>query len=260
MRPRKKRRCFSLKRVVLRTMNAVRTTTMWVGLLTFIFVSCVSAPAFSPDEFQRVPSALQSSTRSLGLQTQLPADNEKITAENGFWDRIFSRRDNAVSGLAEVLFYSSLIAIGIVVLMTWRDNLWSSSRARRLESGAQGSAHAEATARMEKTQTAADKLASCGNFAEAMHILLLRSVDELRRHLGVSIAASLTSREILHQFSLSSEGCSAFADIIDRVESSYFGTHQPGAGEYMACRSSFDALTGVLRQYSAQNAITIVHP
>ena len=232
--------------------NAVKTTALWIGLVTFFFAFCVSAPAFSQDKPQRVQSALRSSARSLGLQTQLPVEGTKITAENGLLDKVLSR-PYTVSSVAEVLFYGSLVAIAVVVFMTWRDNLWSSSRARHLERSAEERTPTEKTAaRMEKTQTEADKLACQGNFAEAMHTLLLRSVDELRCHLGVSIAASLTSREILRHVGLSSEGRFAFADIIDRVEVSYFGTHQPGADEYGACRSSFDTLTGALRQHSAQ--------
>ena len=128
--------------------DAVKTTTLLIGLLTFIFVFCVSvqvyasadSAAFSQAESQRIRSVMRVAARSQGLQVQLPAGNKKITAEDGFWDKIFSRQNYLVSNMAEFLFYGSLVAIGIVVLMTWRDNLWSSSRARRLERGAQDSA------------------------------------------------------------------------------------------------------------------------
>ena len=235
-------------------------TSKWVCLITFVFVFCVSAPvcageeALSPGDPQRIQAALRSSARSLGLQSQLPAGNKKIVAEDSFLDKIVLRRSPLLPNIAEILFYGSLATIAIVIFMTWRDNLWSSSRARRLKRSAEESApSAEPAARMKEAQVEADELARQGNFAEAMHTLLLRSVEELRRHLGVSIAASLTSREILRHLGLPFEGRSLFADIIGRVEVSYFGGYRPGTDEYTACRVSFDALTDVLRRYSAQS-------
>ena len=232
----------------------------WAGLVMCVLFFCVSAPAyageaaFPPANPQRVRTALRASVRSLGLQTQLPVSRERITAESSPLDNVLLRRGPFVSNTAGILFYGALAAIAIVIFMTWRDNLWSSSRSRRFERITEESVPAaEAAARMEKAQVEADEFARQGNFAEAMHTLLLRSVDELRRYLSVSIAVSLTSREILRHANLSSEGRDLFADIINRVEISYFGAHCPEADDYRACRSSFDSLTGVLRQYSAQS-------
>lgn len=247
-----------------RTMNAVKTVAMLLGLTAFIF-AFLPTPArageavFSPSNSRRVQTAMRASELSLGLQTQLPAaENKKISiwarildSIITFLNKIFPKWNISLPNVATVLFYVSLAVIVFVVLKTWRDNLWSFSRAHRLRRSAEENAHlSEAAIRTERTQIEADVLASSGNFAEAMHVLLLRSVDELRRHLSVSIAASLTSREILRHIGLPPEGHSAFADIINRVEISYFGGYQAGAGEYKACRSSFDALAGVLRRYS----------
>jgi len=234
---------------------------MRYSIIFVIFVFCVLALACAGEtastraDSTRIQSALRSSTRSLGLQTQLPVEaGKKITAEENLLDRLTSRRILLTSNVAGMLFFISLAAIAAVIFMTWRDNMWSLSRERRFErSDDESATAAEVTVRMEKAQVEADELARRGDFAEAMHILLLRSLDELRRHLGVSIAVSLTSREILRHVSLPSEGRSVFADIIDRVELSYFGGRRPGADEYTACRGSFDALTDVLRRYSAHS-------
>jgi len=239
---------------------------MWITLATFIFVYFVPIPAYSGEAVfphadpRRAQTALRSAVRSLGLQTQLPTVDKEIATRYSFWDKIFdylNKMNISTQNAATVLFCVSLAVIAFVVFKTWRDNLWSSSRAHRLRRSAEESAHfAESAMRMERTQIEADDLAARGNFAEAMHVLLLRSVDELRRYLSVSIAASLTSREILRHISLPQEGSFAFADIIDRVEISYFGAHHPCADDYKACRSSFDALTGVLRRYSTQSGFS----
>jgi len=230
-------------------MKNIAKTAIWVGLIMFIFY--LPSPANAGDTAfssacPEIHSAMRSSVRSLGLQTQLPA------AENHPLDGFFSRR-NIMPNAAAILFYGSLAAIAAVIFMTWRDNLWSSSRARKLQTFRRSNENSSPDAPAaweEQSRLEADDLAGRGNFAEAMRILLLRSVEELRRYLKVSIAASLTSREILHHVALPPEGRSVLADIINRVEISYFGEHKPGADEYKACRISFDALTDVLRGYS----------
>ena len=240
--------------------NAAKTKeTLLTGLLTLYFVLCLSflacagEAAFSLPDSKKIQTTLHSSVRSLGLQTQLPAGNKKIAAEDRLPDRSFSRLDSRVSTIARALLFCSLAAIVIVILKTWRDNLWSSSRARRFEQSVDENAPAAGViTRMGKAQVEADELARQGKFAEAMHTILLRSVDELRHQLSVSIAVSLTSREILRHVKLPSEGHDLFADIINRVEISYFGGRCPAVDDYRACRSSFDSLTGVLLRYSVR--------
>ena len=155
--------------------------------------------------------------------------------------------------MARYLLYASLIVIAIVIILNLRANLWSSSRSQQMERVMQQESTPNLVAlRMEKAQVEADEMARQGNFAEAMHILLLQSVGELRRRLNVPIAVSLTSREILHgTAALTPDGRAILADIIGRVEISYFGTHLPDREEYQACRRSFDALVDILRGGSA---------
>jgi hypothetical protein len=102
-------------------------------------------------------------------------------------------------------------------------------------------------ARMQKAQIAADELASLGRFAEAMHTLLLQSLEELKRRINKPIASSLTSREILFSSDLPGSGYFAFSDIVLRVEKCYFGTHEPVEADYLACRESYEAFTAILR-------------
>jgi hypothetical protein len=80
-----------------------------------------------------------------------------------------------------------------------------------------------------------------------MHVLLLRSVSEMRTRFASPIAASLTSREILGRPAMSPEERGVFARIVGGVEISRFGAHNPGEDEYLECRRNFDALTELLR-------------
>jgi hypothetical protein len=150
---------------------------------------------------------------------------------------------------AQLILWCSLGVIAAAVLWNLKNNLWSASRSRKLAfSRKDETPSADAVARMENTQAEADDLARSGSFAEAIHVLLLRSVNEMKKRVNLPIAASLTSREILRQIDLSPEERSVFATIVDSVEISYFGSHRPGEDEYTTCRRSFDALTDLLRK------------
>ncbi|MDR1920539.1 MAG: hypothetical protein LBS31_02180 [Candidatus Adiutrix sp.] len=198
-----------------------------------------------PDPAPAARRALEASRRSLDLQTEFPADDLPDLE----WLRFDWAPGGFLDGFAEVLLCGAGLVVLAVVVMALRNSLGGVRRPRRDEAAEKRAEPAAAAAgRMDAAQLEADELARAGNFAQAMHILLLRSVNELRRRLDVAIAASLTSREILRGLSLGAEARAAFADIIGRVEISYFGAHEPGAEEYAACRRSFENLTLALRK------------
>ena len=93
---------------------------------------------------------------------------------------------------------------------------------------------------------AADELAADGRFVEAMHVLLLQGLADIRRDLDEQFADSLTSREILRSTRLSDAGRGSLREIINRVEWTYFGEHPAALPDYVACRASFNALAQAL--------------
>jgi len=150
---------------------------------------------------------------------------------------------------ATLFLWCAIGVIAAAVLLNLKNNLWSFSRSRKLEFGSgEKTEPAAAIARMEHAQAEADDLARSGSFAQAMHILLLRSVGEMRNRLSSPIAASLTSREISRHLDLSPDEREVFATIVGSVEISYFGAHNPGEGEYETCRRNFDALADLLKR------------
>ncbi|HYM03346.1 MAG TPA: hypothetical protein VET85_10395 [Stellaceae bacterium] len=111
-----------------------------------------------------------------------------------------------------------------------------------------GAASARAPA---MTLAQADDLARQGRFVEAMHVLLLQSLIDIRDRLGEKFADSLTSREILSHTKLSPEGRTPLREIIARVELTYFGARPAGAVDYAACRARFDELAQAMRRDAA---------
>jgi hypothetical protein len=104
------------------------------------------------------------------------------------------------------------------------------------------------TRQPEQVLGVADDLAAQGRFVEAMHVLLLQGLAEIRRRLDEQFADSLTSREILRSRHLSDDLRRPLRDVVDRVEWTYFGEHAAAREDYLACRESFGALARALHR------------
>ncbi len=230
--------------------NPEKCLTWLAVALAFLAATLAAAPAWAEPHPEAVPpaearAAFQKSARDLRLQTEIPVPTaEGLACGPNLWV--------IPPEVARFLLWGALLAIVVAVLWNWRGLQWSDSRARRMDGGDPEEAAPEAVrARLESARLEADELARQGLFAQAMHVLLLRSVSELRRRLDISIAASLTSREILARLALPPAGRVSLADIVGRVELCYFGAWEPGAADYAACRQSFETLTAALRQGGA---------
>ena len=92
----------------------------------------------------------------------------------------------------------------------------------------------------EDAEIEADDLARQGHYGEAMHVLLLKSLAEIRTRLGVSFAASLTSREIVRRVQLPQTGRGALVAIVQSVERTYYGGRPASREDYSGCREEFD--------------------
>jgi hypothetical protein len=141
-----------------------------------------------------------------------------------------------------------LLAAGLVGVMIYllRDMLpgWRRAGAEEWRYDAAGPGAGSRTA--ADSLAAADDLAAQGRIVEAMHVLLLFSLTEIRRRLSVEFADSLTSREIVRSARLPEAGRAALDAIVARVESSYFGDHPAASADYRSCRDRFVTLQGVL--------------
>jgi hypothetical protein len=196
------------------------------------------APRAGPENAR---AALEASVRALDLQTEFPAAGYRPSWTPGpSW--------TLPPELAQMILIAAAAVVLVIILLNLRDNWGRRGPSRRPAPEEEAAGPEAAAARLGQAQLAADELARQGRFAEAMHVLLLQSLTEFRRRLGLTIASSLTSREILARIGLAPEGRRALADIIGRVELSWFGARRSGAGDYAACRRSFEVLSGALRR------------
>jgi len=146
----------------------------------------------------------------------------------------------------EMLWVIIAVALG-AALYSFRDMI-PLLRARGSESWADGEEAAADLARRDPAVVlaTADELAREGRYAEAMHVLLLRGLADIRARLDEPFADSLTSREILRSARLPEQARISLRDVVGRVEWTYFGEYPAGREDYAACRVSFNALEQAL--------------
>ncbi len=85
----------------------------------------------------------------------------------------------------------------------------------------------------------AETLAAAGQYAEAIHVLLLRTIEVLARRAEAPLAPAWTSREILHRLALAETPRSALADLVGEAERCHFGGAAPSADDFARCRQRF---------------------
>lgn len=120
----------------------------------------------------------------------------------------------------------------------WVDRL----RARTADAEESDSGVAEASAARARLADA-DALAGEGRFAEAVHLLLYRSVDDIAARRPGLVRPALTARDIAAADGLPRVARSAFLHIARAVEVSLFGGRSVDADVWAQCRAAYAELT-----------------
>lgn len=215
-------------------------------LVLAVAVCLSSLPAFgavTPDDIRQAAQDVLSSAR---FQTELPADAEPTPTTQIDQERRW-RLDlpEGLSGIARLLMWV-LVAAGGVLLAIFLINEIGTYRLRTRDgrrtndvSSADGQA-AESRGGNGASLAEADRLAAEGRYSEAVHMLLLDCLAQLRRlRFESTIVPSLTSREVLGRLTLSERAAGALSAIVSAVELSHFGGRVPGESDYLACRQNY---------------------
>lgn len=86
----------------------------------------------------------------------------------------------------------------------------------------------------------ADNLAGEGEYAEAVHLLLLRSIEDLEEFRPRVVKRSYTAREIEQLSAIPHTVRTAFAGITQVVEKSRYGGYEVTALDYANCRVEYE--------------------
>jgi len=209
-----------------------RLSPVYVGLAALAAVATASAapqPAPVKDVVDRVIARER-------IQTDLP----NAQPEDPGWGLGLPRQ------AGELVLWGGVAIGALVIAYSLRDSLPTWSRSRRIEQGVEADVASARDAAMSSARLEADDLARAGRYGEAMHVLLLRALSELRERLKVSFADSLTSREIVRRAPLDAAGRERFSSMVKAVERVVFGDEGGDENAYFACRANFEALRRAL--------------
>ena len=85
-----------------------------------------------------------------------------------------------------------------------------------------------------------DALAAAGKYDEAVHTLLLRSIEDIKVNNPRAVARDLTGREISALPILSDTARTVFSGISQRVERSLFGGRKLSLEDFKICREAYE--------------------
>lgn len=154
----------------------------------------------------------------------------------------------ALGGILSWLLWGAL-AVGAVLLVLFIVKEIARSRSDKTIKPEPGTFEepVPVEAALDRPLEDAEALARDGRFAEAIHMLLLRTFQELVRASSVKIVPSLTSREILGRIPLLGDGRDALTELVTVVEVTWFGDDVPGEAEWLRCRGAFDRFATAYR-------------
>jgi hypothetical protein len=123
-----------------------------------------------------------------------------------------------------------------IVRTKWPER-FGGAKAPKLEPGDWRPTEAEARALLEDV----DRLAAQGRFAEAVHLLLHRSIQDIQGKRPNLVRPALTSRDISGLSALPERARQAFSAIARVVERSHFGGRPVDASAFAECRRTYEA-------------------
>ena len=208
----------------------------------FFLIAVANGDDWTPEGLQRVADRVLTDIR---YQRTLP-DSVLEETEPMRTGPTFDFDPGVFGPLAQAVLYSLIVAC-IVVAGLWLYRGRSSWRREPRTSESVAMAAETVPLEGDAVLRDADALASAGRYAEAIHVLLLRTIEAMRARLDRHLAPSLTSREILTRVALGDDARHALGVLVSAVEVSLFGGRSADTDEYQKCRTSFERFAEALQ-------------
>jgi hypothetical protein len=141
-----------------------------------------------------------------------------------------------------VILWTLLIVgvVGVLAFLGWELFFAPGRRERTVPLDLRAGAGVADVGRLRALLADADALAAQGRYAEAVHVLLFRSIDEVEDRGAERIVPSLTSRDIAALPGLPPEPRAAFQEIAGIVEKAVFGGRPVAEAGWMRCRGAYE--------------------
>lgn len=158
--------------------------------------------------------------------------------------RFFAHIFSATGQVLPYVFWGLVITAGLAILfLIAREAGWIewSAIGRKKKASASEAEYRPVGEVARALLDDADTLAAQGRYAEAVHTLLLRSIEDMRRFRPHAVRPAATSRDLSRLTILPEQARSAFVPMAEAVETSLFGGRPIGAEVYAACRTAYEA-------------------
>ena len=235
------------------------------SLIIFIFIffhtNSYSASKNTPSVGSQDASKIINDILNRGYQTELPGLKASIKKGDRFnpenYDKLRNRSDSLSTHLSSQplkLFYDLIFLVAIVIVLWWF-LLWLYEKfmppilnkiSQANQTGQDDGINSEKSSRENKL-IEAETLVKQGRLTEAIHIILLISIEWISRKNNSQIPDSLTSREILRHSNISGTALFSFRKLVGIVENVYFGGIEPKLEDYHICVDCYNFLTGTAR-------------
>lgn len=189
----------------------------------------------------RVAAAHQSLLRDPGLQFDF--ESLPPPPEMPEWLAAIFRFLGGLQPVFEVLFWTAIaVFAGLILYFVVREALRHYRRQvpKEISSGGAVAGWRPPVARARALLSDADRLAAEGRYAEAVHLLLFRSIEDIDTKRPHTVKPALTSRDILDLTALPVAARAALSRLVGTVEWSFFGGRPVEAGDYSACRRAYE--------------------
>ena len=206
-----------------------------MGLLALAIVGWLAPAAMAQSTHEAVGKAVERVYDARDYQTEMPQEQLKQYHEPVVVPDI-------VKDIIRIVLITLLVVGGLLLLFFIVNSLPSLREtikrrtAGREETGTTALAADADRERLEIALSEADRLARQGAYGEALHLLLLYCLNEMRRRFGLGLPPSLTSREILGLSALPEIRRTGLSVIVSAVEISHFGGRPADEMTYRLCR------------------------
>lgn len=227
-------------------------------ILSFLFTSALG-PVIGQD-LGSMDKARDDALQAYEVQRDLPGyDVEEQNEIDPFENPEEDEDSQTVRSIFEFLKslatpIKALFILGLVVLALFilraiylnKDAILAAFRRREKPVEQKIEPHAIDIERVKDRLDDAKALAAQGRYEEAVHLLLLHTIEDVKRQKKDHIPTCWTAREILKKSALPSKAVAAMQSIVGVVELSFFGGHAIGQAGYERCISDYESFIALL--------------
>jgi hypothetical protein len=217
--------------------------TVWraLGLALTVTLAFGNAGRAAPADDQRIRDAVSSVYDWAGYQRDLPGKKEAPKPHP-----LPNPGPADIGPFAEYILFGLIGVVLVIIVLYLISGGW-----RRSQSDSGPAAPDESTPgttrreQLKERLQSADQEAGGGDWSGAIHILLLTSIDLLRRRVGQDVPAAMTSRELVGEARLPEPTREDFAALVAAAELCHFGGRPADQSLYERCRTHYERLWGM---------------